>query len=458
MTRVLVYYLFPQGGQTRAAFFLLLVCMLFITSLEAAQADPGQPEISGSHPEIMTTRETSRFLRLSPAMVRRLARKGVIPGRRIGRYWRFSRSALIRWLAWDLAPPKGHQTHLRTPKRKQSSKRIDPIPPPLPFASPIKGDQLEESNLPSITGLGVVNSSPNSQGSKQSSRTPIGEDPQLSTAEEVLLRAQQVLLAQNEITAELTVFYTKVEQDSTPLASVSTSGTNLVTALGDTERDILTSQLTVRYGLPFDAQAIASLPFIYQETTSTITLANTPSNAPTTSGLQEFGDLLLEIDKTLIREKPGVPSIIARIEGRIPTRLNSYAAGGGVSLVKQFDPVVLFASGNYRYVFSQTFRDTTRLQPHHIVDSQFGWALSMTDTLAVSTSLIGTFTSSKTFHIPAQIIIPSSELFSLRLSLTALLTEGLYIEPFLTFSLNGPSTVSAGISLPYTFSLSSLLS
>ncbi len=49
-------------------------------------------------PEVLTTIEAADFLRLSPYAVRDLARRGVLPGRKVGRDWRFYRANLVAWL------------------------------------------------------------------------------------------------------------------------------------------------------------------------------------------------------------------------------------------------------------------------------------------------------------------------------------------------------------------------
>lgn len=47
--------------------------------------------VSQSAHEIMTTSELARYLKVSRAEILRLARKGKIPGLRVGRLWRFKR-------------------------------------------------------------------------------------------------------------------------------------------------------------------------------------------------------------------------------------------------------------------------------------------------------------------------------------------------------------------------------
>lgn len=49
-------------------------------------------------PEVLTLAEAARFLRLSPGKVEQLAVQGRLPGRQIGRQWRFLKAALSDWL------------------------------------------------------------------------------------------------------------------------------------------------------------------------------------------------------------------------------------------------------------------------------------------------------------------------------------------------------------------------
>lgn len=48
--------------------------------------------------EIMNLKETSKFLKIHEGTVRELAKEGKIPAKKIGREWRFSKTALIEWM------------------------------------------------------------------------------------------------------------------------------------------------------------------------------------------------------------------------------------------------------------------------------------------------------------------------------------------------------------------------
>lgn len=81
--------------------------------------------------------------------------------------------------------------------------------------------------------------------------------------------------------------------------------------------------------------------------------------------------------------------------------------------------------------------------------------LAMNDRLAISISITGTLTTRTTFDNPALPQLPSQEVCNLRLALTGLITESLYAEPSVSWALNGPSHVTIGLNLPYTFTLPS---
>jgi len=55
------------------------------------------------HP-VLNVEEAAELLRLSPYTVRELARTGKIPARKVGKEWRFSREALLRWLEGNDEP------------------------------------------------------------------------------------------------------------------------------------------------------------------------------------------------------------------------------------------------------------------------------------------------------------------------------------------------------------------
>jgi excisionase family DNA binding protein len=50
-------------------------------------------------PEVMNVQEAAQFLQVDEAIMIEMAEAGQLPGRKLGSAWRFSRAALVAWLA-----------------------------------------------------------------------------------------------------------------------------------------------------------------------------------------------------------------------------------------------------------------------------------------------------------------------------------------------------------------------
>ena len=70
-------------------------------------------------PEILTSEEVAEFLRVPLLTVQRQAKAGRLPGRRVGKQWRFSRTVLLEWIA---AGPDRHDLELFSHKNEQEEK------------------------------------------------------------------------------------------------------------------------------------------------------------------------------------------------------------------------------------------------------------------------------------------------------------------------------------------------
>lgn len=69
--------------------------------------------------DVLDAMEASALLRIHDVTLRRLAASGEIPARKVGRIWRFSREALLKWLEGDEQPEKQKLAIGRRPKTKQ---------------------------------------------------------------------------------------------------------------------------------------------------------------------------------------------------------------------------------------------------------------------------------------------------------------------------------------------------
>ena len=76
-----------------------LVAGLVERHLGLTGAVVGRAAVSGTEPDVLTVEQLARLLQVDEKSVRSLAASGDIPGRKIGRHWRFSRQAVLDWLA-----------------------------------------------------------------------------------------------------------------------------------------------------------------------------------------------------------------------------------------------------------------------------------------------------------------------------------------------------------------------
>jgi excisionase family DNA binding protein len=70
-----------------------------IRTLEVRRPPVGFARPSPGQSEVLTTAQLAELLQVDEEAVRALARRGGLPGRKIGRDWRFSRGAVLAWLA-----------------------------------------------------------------------------------------------------------------------------------------------------------------------------------------------------------------------------------------------------------------------------------------------------------------------------------------------------------------------
>ncbi|MGB2953059.1 MAG: helix-turn-helix domain-containing protein [Gaiellaceae bacterium] len=76
-----------------------LVASLVERHLGADDIVVGRAAVSATEPDVLTVEQLAGLLQIDEKTVRSLAAAGEIPGRRLGRHWRFSRQAVLDWLA-----------------------------------------------------------------------------------------------------------------------------------------------------------------------------------------------------------------------------------------------------------------------------------------------------------------------------------------------------------------------
>lgn len=66
----------------------------------------GRASTHVAEPDVLTPEQLAELLQVDEKTVRALAAKGDLPGRKIGREWRFSRQAVLEWLALPGKPAR----------------------------------------------------------------------------------------------------------------------------------------------------------------------------------------------------------------------------------------------------------------------------------------------------------------------------------------------------------------
>ncbi len=382
-------------------------CVLTVSTVATKDSTPPQAE-----PAVLTLIEAAELLRIDADELERLAEQKQIPARRIGSSWRFNRATLIAWLNGD--------SDVNAP--------------------PALGPSLTAQELSAVTARGTAVGQAEKPGpppSTDGQGKPIGEAPEERNAEDIFLRGQRLLLGRGQAVVDFGQFYSR--SDDLQLASVE-GGVGLATL----EQAAFTTLLVGRVGIFNETELFASTVFQHQDNQTF-----SGSTSLGTSGRSQFGGIGVGVRRTLMRETVGRPDIVASFAAQIPTGDTAYAVSGGLVFVKSFDPVVLFAGGNYHHGFSRAFSDVSRAEPQDGFDVSVGYGLALNDTLAISSAVSGLFNGATTFN---NVTSRQIDFFSLRFALTSLLTEGLYFEPSVTFGLGGPGdSFALGVTIPYSF-------
>ena len=417
---------------TNQAWRRLLGAAFFMCAMICSAGIAGAASPSSLPPDVLTLNEAAELLRVDAGELEQLASRDEVPARRIGSSWRFNRDALLAWVNGDWG-------------------RIATIAPPAADAQPrlagvqqspaMAGISLTPRELEQTTGTGTAvaqATAPQTQSPPSATaEMPIGAAPEEPTAEDVFLRGQKVLLGQGEVAVDIGQFYAR--GDNAQLAVVGDA-----VGLATIRQSAFTTLLSARIGIFDETEAFVSTIFRSQNSDVFVGGGKVAEDHRT-----EFGDVRLGVRRTFLAEGPGRPNIIANVFGHIPTGRTSYAVGGGLSVVKSFDPVVLFATANYRHAFSRDYADVTRLEPEDRFDVTLGYALALNDTLTISTSVSGLFSGATAF---SNATLLRQDIYSMQLGLTSYLAPGLYIEPSVSFGLSGPgNSVAFGVTLPYTF-------
>jgi excisionase family DNA binding protein len=93
-------YVDPESGEGLAALRDLAAPRRVVVDLGERAPVVGHASFRALEPPaVLTAEQAAELLAVAPAELLELAERGELPGRRIGAEWRFSRQALLDWLA-----------------------------------------------------------------------------------------------------------------------------------------------------------------------------------------------------------------------------------------------------------------------------------------------------------------------------------------------------------------------
>jgi hypothetical protein len=297
---------------------------------------------------------------------------------------------------------------------------------------------------------------PAEEKSQTNNKLEIAEGSREEEAEEsrreldTFLRGQKVLYKRGEVALELNLAY---GQDTSVNTFGFPSSTNSLSTTPKLDTRSVDSSLTLRYGLYDNLEFDLTVPYGYFEQNNDNQPFNVDSPPVSHMNVIGLGDLSGAIRYTALTESGNLPDITLSLSSQFPTgnRHNGlgtgfWNVGGGVSLVKTIDPVVMFGSIGYNAMLEKY-----EVNPGNSVSYSIGSGYSMNDRVSFTTSLSGAF-SSRTEQNGIERPGSSVDMHSLQFSSTVQLTKRLFVEPFVGFGLTEDAQdFVVGLRLPYRF-------
>ena len=216
---------------------------------------------------------------------------------------------------------------------------------------------------------------------------------------------------------------------------------------------------SLRVGLPDGTEAFAVVPLSYSQ----VELAY----GGTANSVDKFGlgDVSAGVKHMLVRESNHRPEIILSTSFSVPTGDKPDAVGvsngsghwgikGGLEFTKTYDPIVLFWGIDYTHSFQSQHFYTDRVhdvQPGEAIGYNFGLGFAINESISISSQITGNYLTED--EIDGKAFGGSSrEPISLRLAVTDRWSKNTYIEPSVTFGLNGDAPdVSLTFSVVHRF-------
>lgn len=290
---------------------------------------------------------------------------------------------------------------------------------------------LSEDDMAKVRGrdTGSVTSDPSS--------TPIGEPDEDELSHLLFLRQSSVLLKPGQVDAELGMQYRRNES-LRYVPALNEDGT--LVARNSVRREFET-RLALRAAIAGGVEVFASVPMLY---TSEEEIRETGEEDGDDFGI---GDTVFGVKAQLVRETETVPEIVLAVTGVAPTgkdlfegQRNAITLGGGfwavaagLTFIKSYDPVVLFAGADYVHRFDRTSFGR-EVSPGAEVAYGFGLGFAVNDSITLSGQLQGAYVGDSEVD-GTEASGSSAEPMSVRLGLTCTLGARRYLDSFVSFGL-----------------------
>ncbi|NOU43093.1 MAG: transporter [Methyloglobulus sp.] len=269
---------------------------------------------------------------------------------------------------------------------------------------------------------------------------------------DTFLRSQKLLFKKGELQTELDLAYTKNNHRAPSCSSIPNpdpKGKPLLNCLPGQDNRSAGATAIARYGLLGNVEFDLTVPYSYVE--------------QDTFGLEHqertgLGDVGLGLRYAAWREDGTLPDIILNLNGTAPTGDNLLGNGSGtvgtsMTMVKTFDPVVLF--GNLGYA------TTIGVSGSNQIPYSLGMGFSLNDRVSFSMSMAGSSTLNRSTGkislpdssgklVDHSITVSSQDINTMQFSTTIQMKKNLSVEPFVSFGLTKESPdFAVGIRLPY---------
>jgi hypothetical protein len=234
------------------------------------------------------------------------------------------------------------------------------------------------------------------QSQQEKKVTTIGEKPSEINPEEMFLRQARVFVPKGKTEIELNLTYSNLDR-SAPLLGP------------DKVRSLITS-ITARYGITNTLLGFVTAPFVanWRETQENITEAT--RNYESTG----IGDISFGVGYQTFGESLNWPAMMLSLIAKSDTGRSPYETAAGreslgtghwtlspaISLVRTIDPVVLFGSLYYTYVFPNTINrppeieaesERVEAKPGDSVNLSLGVGFSLNEKVALSFRILGSY-------------------------------------------------------------------